>query len=61
VSVTAEGVESPVILEMLTGLSCDLAQGYFLSHPLPVPAFDEWLRTSPWGLPLASTADPGRA
>jgi diguanylate cyclase (GGDEF)-like protein len=61
VSVTAEGVENPTVLEMLKGLSCDLAQGYYLSHPLPVPAFDQWLRASPWGLPLASTADPGRA
>ena len=33
--VVAEGVESEDILERLTALGCDLAQGYCLSRPVP--------------------------
>jgi len=38
----AEGVESAAILGALIGSSCDVVQGYHLSHPLPVGAFDTW-------------------
>jgi EAL domain-containing protein (putative c-di-GMP-specific phosphodiesterase class I) len=41
--VVAEGVESEEVLRDLTDLSCDIAQGFFLSRPLPVPDFDAWL------------------
>lgn len=34
-SVVAEGVEDRATLDMLTRLQCDMAQGYYLSHPLP--------------------------
>ncbi len=43
-SVVAEGVETAAILEQLRALGCDEAQGYYLSRPIPVPAFLEWLR-----------------
>ncbi len=33
--VVAEGIEDPAALELLTSMGCDLAQGYFISHPLP--------------------------
>jgi EAL domain-containing protein (putative c-di-GMP-specific phosphodiesterase class I) len=31
----AEGIEEPAQLAKLCDLGCDLAQGYFLSRPLP--------------------------
>jgi len=43
-TVVAEGVESRKILEMLSGLSCDIAQGYYFSKPVPVPEFESWYR-----------------
>jgi|GEM_PF-4215178 diguanylate cyclase (GGDEF)-like protein/PAS domain S-box-containing protein len=43
--VLAEGVESKESLEILKELGCDLAQGYYFSHPLPVHDFTQkWLR-----------------
>ena len=41
--VVAEGVESPSDIETLSDLGCDVAQGHFLSRPLSVAAFEEWL------------------
>jgi EAL domain-containing protein (putative c-di-GMP-specific phosphodiesterase class I) len=38
----AEGVESAAILDRLSSFGCDVAQGYYLSRPLPVPEFDRW-------------------
>ena len=41
--VVAEGVETAAILRDLDELSCDVAQGYFLSRPLPASELDAWL------------------
>jgi diguanylate cyclase (GGDEF)-like protein len=41
--VVAEGVESAAILRDLGALSCDVAQGFFLSRPLPAWELDGWL------------------
>jgi diguanylate cyclase (GGDEF)-like protein len=41
--VVAEGVESEAILRDLADLSCDIAQGFFLSRPLPVRELDAWM------------------
>ena len=41
--VVAEGVESAAILRDLGALSCDIAQGFFLSRPLPAAELDDWL------------------
>lgn len=38
----AEGVEDAVVMNQLRLLGCDLAQGYFISHPLTTDAFDLW-------------------
>lgn len=38
----AEGVESNVVLEHLAEMGCDLAQGFFISKPLPVGEFIAW-------------------
>jgi len=48
--VVAEGVESVETWRFLRELGCDLAQGYYLSTPLPAAALEQWARTSPWGL-----------
>ncbi|MDQ0463862.1 EAL domain-containing protein (putative c-di-GMP-specific phosphodiesterase class I)/GGDEF domain-containing protein [Caulobacter ginsengisoli] len=34
--VTAEGIETPEVLAMLTGMGCDLAQGYLIAKPMPL-------------------------
>jgi EAL domain-containing protein (putative c-di-GMP-specific phosphodiesterase class I) len=41
--VVAEGVETAAILRDLGDLSCDIAQGFFLSRPLPASELDSWL------------------
>jgi diguanylate cyclase (GGDEF)-like protein len=41
--VVAEGVEDEGALLELSDLGCDLAQGYFLSRPLPAKEFESWL------------------
>ncbi len=42
-TVVAEGVEDQETLDLLSGLGCDLAQGYFLSEPLPAPELERWM------------------
>jgi diguanylate cyclase (GGDEF)-like protein len=41
--VVAEGVESEAVLQQLKRLHCDLAQGYFMSRPLPPGKLEAWL------------------
>ena len=41
--VVAEGVETETILRNLSDLSCDVAQGFYLSRPLPAAELDGWL------------------
>jgi EAL domain-containing protein (putative c-di-GMP-specific phosphodiesterase class I) len=41
--VVAEGVESESVLDELTRLGCDLAQGYYLSRPVPGEQLTRWL------------------
>lgn len=44
--VIAEGVETKEQLELLRGMDCNLAQGYYFSKPLPEREFGEVLRRS---------------
>ncbi|HPF47779.1 MAG TPA: EAL domain-containing protein, partial [Emcibacteraceae bacterium] len=48
--VTAEGVEDEESMEILRQLGCDLAQGFFISKPLPIADLYEFLENSPYGL-----------
>jgi diguanylate cyclase (GGDEF)-like protein len=42
--VIAEGVETAEAWRILKELGCDMAQGYFMSAPLPAGKFREWVR-----------------
>jgi diguanylate cyclase (GGDEF)-like protein len=44
--VVAEGVENEATLQRLIEMDCDVAQGYFLSPPLPLAQFRSWLMQS---------------
>jgi diguanylate cyclase (GGDEF)-like protein len=46
--VIAEGVENAEALSALGTLGCDMAQGYFVSRPLPADEFARWMRESMW-------------
>ena len=45
--VTAEGVETAVALALLTGMGCDLAQGYFIARPMILADFLAFLDQAP--------------
>lgn len=42
--VVAEGVENQTTLLQLRNLKCDVAQGYYLSRPLPKIELAKWIR-----------------
>ncbi|MCG2634039.1 MAG: EAL domain-containing protein [Gammaproteobacteria bacterium] len=44
--VVAEGVEDKETLDLLQVLKCDLAQGYYISGPLPAEELVQWLTNS---------------
>jgi predicted signal transduction protein with EAL and GGDEF domain len=49
----AEGVESKLAWEAALSLGCDLAQGFYLGHPMPADKLGEWLAES-WPVVLAN-------
>jgi diguanylate cyclase (GGDEF)-like protein/PAS domain S-box-containing protein len=51
--VVAEGVEHRSVLELLTGLGCDVAQGFYLSHPLTHQQLEQWYKSGEWTIGLA--------
>jgi len=48
--VVAEGVENQTVYNLLSGLHCDAAQGYYMSEALSADELVEWLQKSPYGL-----------
>lgn len=44
-NVVAEGVETEQIYAMLRAYGCDIAQGYFISRPMPAADFLPWLNS----------------
>ena len=46
--VVAEGVEREEHIALLTGLGCDVGQGFFISRPLPSDEIDAWFEKSPF-------------
>ena len=47
--VIAEGVETAESWRTLKRLGCDMAQGYYMSKPLPAREFGTWMAESRWG------------
>ncbi|HEC13305.1 MAG TPA: EAL domain-containing protein [Acidiferrobacteraceae bacterium] len=43
-TVVAEGVEDAKTLDILRRLGCDMAQGYYISPPIPAADFEVWLK-----------------
>ncbi len=43
-TVVAEGVEDQQTWDLLAGLGCDVAQGYFMAKPMPEDRFLEWMK-----------------
>lgn len=41
--IVAEGVETAEALAILTGMGCDLAQGYFIARPMPIAGLNAFL------------------
>jgi len=54
--VTAEGVETAAVLALLQVMGCDIAQGYFLSMPLPLDKLVDYVRRVGEGLRPARPA-----
>ncbi len=50
--VVAEGVESQAILDILRGMDCDQAQGYYIGRPMTVAGIGEWLGRGRWCNPM---------
>src|SRR5207248_2691688 len=47
-SVVAEGIEDQDTWDLLVEVGCDVAQGYFISRPLPPLVLGEWLDSANW-------------
>ena len=53
--VVAEGVEDRATWDVLAGLGCDVAQGYFLSRPIAAAELEAWVaRVGPSWLEIAA-------
>lgn len=42
--VVAEGIENQTMWDRLAELGCDVAQGYYISKPIPASQFESWLK-----------------
>jgi EAL domain-containing protein (putative c-di-GMP-specific phosphodiesterase class I) len=49
-------VENEQTWRRLLEMGCDLAQGYWISRPLPAAQFMQWLIESGWGLAVPRKA-----
>ncbi|MDQ2075347.1 GGDEF domain-containing phosphodiesterase [Marinimicrobium sp. ABcell2] len=47
-SVVAEGVECEELLERLSAMGCDRAQGYHIARPLAPDQLQQWIDSAPW-------------
>ena len=59
--VVAEGVEDRATWDVLAGLGCDVAQGYFLSRPLAAAELEAWVaQVGPSWLEIAAQSPASR-
>jgi len=56
--VIAEGVETKQVLEQLRDMGCDIAQGYYIGHPMHVDKLNKWLESSEYAA-IPSKAEHG--
>jgi EAL domain-containing protein (putative c-di-GMP-specific phosphodiesterase class I) len=56
--IIAEGIEGQGQLDSVTGLRCDIGQGYFFAPPLDAEAMRSLLNDEPLAKPLAPAASP---
>ena len=54
--IVAEGVEDEGQLQFLCDQGCDLAQGYFISRPMAIQEYIQWLETWPHGIQQTPTS-----
>ena len=54
--VTAEGVETPAALALLSVMGCDMVQGYLISRPVSIDAFRHFLDEQDSATPAVGTA-----
>lgn len=54
--VCAEGVETEEVWRKLGEMECDLAQGYWISKPVPAAQLIQWLVDTFWGMKHAGAA-----
>ena len=57
--VVAEGVETREVWERLRALGCKLAQGHYLSRPVPPEQLSAWFRERRSRLSIAASAARG--
>lgn len=63
-TIVAEGVEDEEAFTALTGLSCDIAQGYYITRPMTAEALDastSWSRRRDASISLSAAARPSQA
>ncbi len=48
-AVVAEGVEDQATWQRLRAAGCDVAQGFYMSRPMPAAELEHWLATTSWG------------
>lgn len=46
--VVAEGVENAALIDRLSNMGCDEAQGYHIGRPMPLTQIDTWMAESSW-------------
>jgi EAL domain-containing protein (putative c-di-GMP-specific phosphodiesterase class I) len=56
VEVIAEGVEDAAAWELLRGLGCDGAQGFYVGHPMAFGDLIKWLEAAQWKPPSQTRA-----
>lgn len=46
--VVAEGVENAALIDRLSSMGCDEAQGYHIGRPMALAQIDQWMQESTW-------------